>query len=139
MSQPKSDAACILLIRNGKVLAVSRKYDHTKFGLPGGGVEPGEDEKDAALRELIEETGIVVSHDDVRLLYKGPANKGKWASTYLVINDNGDEPIERSDEGIVRWVDWQTVIDGPYGKYNAEIKDVYDQYLLLQNTLKRDQ
>jgi 8-oxo-dGTP diphosphatase len=137
MSQVVSDAACVLLIRDGKVLAVSRKYDHTKFGLPGGKVDPGETDIQAALRELKEETGIDVSPRHVTLLYRGPANRGKIAATYLVIRDNGQEPIEKSDEGIVRWTDWDTVIAGPYGKYNQEIKNLYDMYCKLKEELER--
>jgi 8-oxo-dGTP diphosphatase len=40
------------------ILAVSRKDDPNAFGLPGGKVEHGETEEQAARRELLEETGV---------------------------------------------------------------------------------
>lgn len=63
-----------VIIRNmGKILLVWNKQelksrqDGSTFvkpagwGRPGGGVDPGEDEEDAAVREASEETGLLIS------------------------------------------------------------------------------
>lgn len=44
--------------KDGYILAVSRKEDHTLFGLPGGKVDEGETLKQAAIRETKEEVGL---------------------------------------------------------------------------------
>ena len=54
-----------LIIREGKVLMIhSRKYDYYKF--PGGGMEPGEDQKQALCREVAEESGFRVIPGSIR-------------------------------------------------------------------------
>ena len=47
---------------NGEFLAVSRKNDTTKFGLPGGHIEEGETPEQAVIRETFEETGLKISN-----------------------------------------------------------------------------
>jgi A/G-specific adenine glycosylase len=47
-------------LRRGRVLAV-RERRGGPFALPGGKIEPGEDARDAAARELREETGIALA------------------------------------------------------------------------------
>lgn len=51
-------AAFVILNYKNELLAVSRKNDHSDFGLPGGKLDEGETFFEAALRELFEETGL---------------------------------------------------------------------------------
>jgi 8-oxo-dGTP pyrophosphatase MutT (NUDIX family) len=116
-------AACVLIVRDRLVLAVSRKHDHSVFGLPAGSIEPGETAKAAAARELQEETGLVVSESDLVLIHEGPVNDGDdrgVVSTFWA-PDPGGEP-RTSEEGAVGWVDWETLARGPYAAYNAKVR-----------------
>lgn len=48
-----------IIIKDGKVAMIhSLKYDYYKF--PGGGIEAGEDRRSALMREVLEESGLVV-------------------------------------------------------------------------------
>ena len=56
-------AGVMLLNREGKVF-VGQRIDNTleAWQMPQGGIDPGEDARDTAVRELGEETGIAPSH-----------------------------------------------------------------------------
>ncbi len=60
-------ASCTLLIDKlkKKFLSVSLKDDKTDANLPGGKVEPNETYKQAAIRELKEETGLNILEKDL--------------------------------------------------------------------------
>lgn len=59
------DSARSIIIRNGKIAMIhSLKYDYYKF--PGGGIEPGESNVDALIRETAEEAGLTVIPDSIR-------------------------------------------------------------------------
>lgn len=117
--RPTPRAVCLYAEDDaGRVLAVSRKNDRTRFGLPGGKVDPGETDLDALVREVAEETGLRVQ--DPRPEFE----KLCWGSTCYVSTTftgrvSGDprtsEPID------IRWVGLQALLDGPFGDYNRRL------------------
>ena len=79
-----SDAAvCVLVDAVGRVLAVSRDGDPHDMALPGGHVEPGETPERAAIREVLEETGLSVSSLEKVLEHREPGEDGKLVHVYV--------------------------------------------------------
>lgn len=72
-------ARAIVLNKNGQVLLVKHTYQPHWY-LPGGGVNKGESAKAAVIRELKEETGLIVSSEEPLLF-------GIYYHTYLGVND----------------------------------------------------
>ena len=59
------DSARSIIIRKDRIAMIhSQKYDYYKF--PGGGIEPGESDVDALIRETAEEAGLIVIPDSIR-------------------------------------------------------------------------
>ncbi|WP_279671836.1 dihydrofolate reductase [Flexivirga meconopsidis] len=66
----KVGASCA--VRDGDRLLLTRREDNGLWCLPGGGVEPGETWSEAAVREVREETGLVVQADEILAAYSDP-------------------------------------------------------------------
>lgn len=134
-------AACILLVKNGQFLAVTRR-NCTTWGLPGGKVDEGENDVDAVLRETFEETGLQINPVALTTLYAGwcpPANGPKgdgkyfWTTTYLVNVDIDTSTAKKQEPGIE--VLWKPMSefgsnDDAFKVYNAR---VLENYYLARN------
>jgi ADP-ribose pyrophosphatase YjhB (NUDIX family) len=62
------------VIFDGDRVLLQRRDDNGKWGLPGGGVEPGESVRAAVVREVREETGLDVEPLRLVGVYSDPAN-----------------------------------------------------------------
>ena len=103
------EAAGVVLVRpgdDGPQVAVVHRPHRSDWSLPKGKLEDGERHRDAALREVWEETGLRCSLGDrlVEIRYPTPRGEDKrvrwWAMT--VDSDDGFRPGRETDER--RWV-----------------------------------
>jgi 8-oxo-dGTP pyrophosphatase MutT (NUDIX family) len=70
---PRVGGRLLVFDPDDRVVLVEERLDlsgpDTEWLIPGGGVEPGESPAQAAIRELYEETGILVAADDIAELH----------------------------------------------------------------------
>lgn len=91
----------VLLIRRGRDPYVG------KWALPGGRVERGETARQAAVRELHEEAGIVVDADDLTPvgIYDDPDRdpRGRYVSVAFIVAVDRVEPVAGDDADLAQW------------------------------------
>ena len=110
-------AACVLILsKDGRVLAVSRKDDPNAWGLPGGKVDPGETPREAAERECQEETGLATIKLDLEPILDFKEDDGYRCLTFRAVVDG---EIDTDEAGVVRWIDPALLISSsPFSRYN---------------------
>jgi ADP-ribose pyrophosphatase YjhB (NUDIX family) len=112
-------AQVVLINEEGLVLGVSRKNNHSDFGLPGGKMDP-EDDNDpttTAIRECKEETGLDIF--DLQLVF-AIHKSGNMGYTYLA-KYSGE--INHNEPHVVKWVPFQVLINGSFGRYNEMVSE----------------
>jgi mutator protein MutT len=117
-------AAFVFLVRNNEVVFVrhteSSNNPADTYGIPGGRIEAGEEPRDAAVREVFEETGLTVQPSN--LIELGTHSKDietsrgmeTWTGTlYLCREFHGEiRRMEASEEP--GWVRVDDVLAGKY-------------------------
>jgi 8-oxo-dGTP diphosphatase len=92
-------AARAIVLHEGNLLVIRRvKQGRTYMVTPGGRLEPGEDAETALIRELAEETMIVVAHP--RLVFIEEPNDKRWGtqSIYLCEYVSGTPQLHPDSE-----------------------------------------
>lgn len=115
-------------------LAVSRRKNHARFGLPGGKVDPGESDSEAIARETAEEVDLSSYSTDFQPLYSGycPGEVSYWVTTYLWVGRVF--PLEEltAEEGLrIDWLTQEQLTNpgvSPFAGYNIGVFDAYDKW-----------
>ncbi|MBD9386455.1 NUDIX hydrolase [Rhizobium sp. CG4] len=121
MPQPRP-ASSAIVTRGDRMLLVRRKNPPSAdmFAFPGGKAEPGERPEDAALRELLEETGIEARNPQLFATYdlkpetaSGAASSHYFLSVFLVEADHTAEAVANDDAADPGWYTVEEVRDLP--------------------------
>ncbi|GGO87395.1 hypothetical protein GCM10011348_40510 [Marinobacterium nitratireducens] len=114
-------AASAVVIRDGEALMVKRGRAPNKdlWSFPGGKIEPGETVAQAALRELVEETGVraearelirvldIIARDDAQLQYH-------YLLVVMRCDWLGGDPVAADDAADARWIPLWQLREGHY-------------------------
>lgn len=121
-------AAGILLLQKGLVLGFQKRG--TDFlAIPCGKVEEGETTEQGAIREMAEETGLLVyvrkENNRVSPILHPPFtavdSKGTEVTTYLA-NEFYYGTLLETEEGVSQWVEAARLVhNGPYKEYNLKM------------------
>jgi ADP-ribose pyrophosphatase YjhB (NUDIX family) len=124
-----------IIQKDSQILFVERKKDPFKGFLvfPGGFVNEGEKIEDAALREVKEETSLLVELVDILGVYSDPARdpRGHIMSTVFIgkiSSNNKDEAKAGDDARALKWVDIDNVDRQNLGFDHKKIISDYNKW-----------
>ena len=140
------NAAGVAIIYQNKILLVhptGGTWQRGICGIPKGGMEPGEEPMEAAIRELFEETSIVVRPDQLEqspyVVDIASKKHGNWQLIYFLckIDDLGEVELESEripkNQLQLEEVDWAKFV-GPeeaYSLTNSRQLIILDRHLSL--------
>lgn len=117
----------VLVVRDNQILLGKRKnvYGAGTWGLPGGHLEEWESMKEAASRELFEETGLKANNFEfINLVNDIEGNKEHYLQIGFITKDCNGEPDlkepDRCEEW--RWFKINSLPDKLFSGHNKQIK-----------------
>lgn len=113
MKQPKLLARIIVANKNGQILIVRRSKTAPRRALtwemPGGIIEPEEDPKATALRELQEEAGLAITSADY--VYAGTSPDYKYTAFFFFANSDDQQVTLSYEHDQYQWVNLDKAIE----------------------------
>ena len=123
-------AVVALIIKDGRILAISRRHDKTKFGLIGGKVDPEETLEQALVREVKEEAHVTIN--SLVLIFTRVEPKvtpdGEDFNTYCYYALVWEGEPQNSEEGEVKWLTQAELTSpeiGAFADYNRRTLDAF--------------
>lgn len=123
-------AIVAVIIKDGLILAISRRNDKTKFGFVGGKVDANETLEQALIRETKEECGITILQHDFFFLRQEPKDNPNGEDfdcyCYYAVTWEG-EPVT-CEEGDVVWKTQNELINpetSAFPEYNKRSLTVF--------------
>ena len=96
---------CMIMDNNGNVLVEEKVgIDFHGFIFPGGHVEYGESITNSVIREIKEETGLIITKPKLCGIKTWENPDGAKGLVYLYKADNFSGEIKSSIEGEIRWI-----------------------------------
>jgi len=117
----------VAVIRNDEILLIQRE-DFEVWALPGGEVEPGETLVDAAVREVLEETGVSVQITHLVGLYNNPQwSPGNTVNATFAAEISGGELLQVAPESLaIAFFSKQSLPQALVPWTRREIEDAFD-------------
>ena len=100
---PTPTVDCIVELPGGRIVLVRRAREPLGWALPGGFVDEGETLSHAAVREVQEETGLIVELEEQFFTYSDPArDPRKHTLSTVFIGRAAGEPVGSDDAAEAR-------------------------------------
>jgi len=122
----------MFVIRDGKMLLLRRRggIGDGVWYVPGGIVEAGEDPRDAAVRETLEECGLRVEEPELLRVWNYPAQNGLDAFHALYAAESAEGEVVLSEEhSAFRWTAPQEYADRYCGREAEEAAPQWARWL----------
>ena len=120
---------CLIHNEDSYLLQDRVKKDWRGYTLPGGHIEPGESIVDAVVREMKEETGLMIKSPRLCGVKQFPIEGGRYI-VFLFETDQFEGKVVDSDEGEMHWVKISELL-------NVNLVDDFDELIevMLSDTL----
>jgi 8-oxo-dGTP diphosphatase len=124
-----------LVVNNNKILILRRSSSDVRrplqWDIPGGAIEEGEDIKQACVREIAEESGIVLKATGCKTIYAATElveNEASATWIYLRITSRSTDVVLSNEHDQARWVTLDEALE----------LFVYKRHLQLLNYVKNN-